>query len=400
MKKVMLIIPTLTGGGAEKTIGNLSHTLKEKYEIYVVVFNLENKTYDCSGKIISLDSGYGGNILKKVLRNIYRMYKIKKLKKNLKIDISISFLDTPNILNVITKTKDKIIVSIRNLQSKTDNNIIHKKLSEFFMKKSDKIISLSELVKEDIMNNYLRDESKIHTIYNPCPFEIIKNRSLEKLDFNYEEKLFNGELNLLTCGRLEKQKGQWHLIRIMAELIKKGLNIKLFILGQGSLENKLKKLVEDYNLEENVIFLGFKKNPYKYIKKADLFVFSSIYEGLGNILLETLACQVPIISSNCLAGPAEILLKNKEEIIKSYNQKEVIYGDYGILVPSFKNDNFDSITLLNQEEEILKNLLIECYRNKNIYEKYKEKSKERIKDFSEEKIGQEWIKIMEELLIK
>ena len=392
MKKIMLIIPSLTGGGAEKTIANLSYFLEKKYEVYVVVFDLKNKTYDCVGNIISLNLGEGGSFLKKILKNIFRIYKINKLKKELKIDVSISFLDMPNIINVITKNKEKVIVSIRNFQSKKDNSFIKKKVTQFFLKKSDTIVSLSEMVKQDLMIKYKINSKKIKTIYNPCYLKNIEENCREKLDD--EKFIFDRKLNVITCGRLTEQKGQWHLIRVIAYLKNKNLDIKLIILGQGELENKLKKLVKDLNIEENVIFLGYKKNPYKYIAKANLFVFTSLFEGLGNVLLETMACNIPIISSNCLAGPAEILL-NFDKVEDSYKTSDIIFGDYGILVPSFKNDNFDSYSALNKEEQKLLEILLKCYKDKNIYKKYKEKGKERLKEFSENKIKAKWEDLIE-----
>lgn len=393
MKKIMLIIPTLNGGGAEKTIANLSYILEKEYKVYTVVFSLEEQMYKCGGEIISLDIGKGKNFFDRIFKNLLRIYKIYKLKKELKIDISISFLDTPNLLNVLTRKKDKTIISIRTILSPREKNYFTKLVSKFIFSKSDSIITLSKEVEKDLLVNYYQKNEKIKTIYNICPIELIRNKSKEKL----EENIFKeNNFNCITSGRLITLKGQWHLIRVLAEVRKEIPNIKLFILGKGELEEKLKTLVKDYSLEENVIFLGFKKNPYKYINKADLFLFSSLHEGLGNVLIETLAIGTPIISSNCIAGPREILLKD----IKKDNKEKIIYGDYGILIPPFKNNNFDSRTSLNQQEENLKNLLIECYRDKNIYERYRETSKERIKDFSEEKIGQEWIEVIEELLNK
>lgn len=393
MKKIMLIIPTLNGGGAEKTIANLSYILEKEYKVYTVVFSLEEQMYKCGGEIISLDIGKGKNFFDRIFKNLLRIYKIYKLKKELKIDISISFLDTPNLLNVLTRKKDKTIISIRTILSPREKNCFTKLVSKFIFSKSDSIITLSKEVEKDLLVNYYQKNEKIKTIYNICPIELIRNKSKEKLEENiFKENSFN----CITSGRLITLKGQWHLIRILAEVRKEIPNIKLFILGKGELEEKLKTLVKDYSLEENVIFLGFKKNPYKYINKADLFLFSSLHEGLGNVLIETLAIGTPIISSNCIAGPREILLKD----IKKDNKEKIIYGDYGILIPPFKNDNFDSKTPLNQQEEILKNLLIECYKDKNIYERYREISKERIKDFSEGKIGQKWIEVIEELLNK
>lgn len=390
-KNIMLIIPTLTGGGAEKTICNLSILLEKYYNVFLVVFSDKNITYKYAGKLINLDllGNKRINIFQKCIRNILRIYKIKKIKKNYSIDTSISFLDTPNFLNIITKKKEKVIVSVRNLQSVTDSSKFRKKLTEFVLSRADKIVAISKLVKEDLEKNYRVESEKVEVIYNVCPIDEIQKKMFMKLD-SKEDEFYQKGFNLITCGRLVEQKGQWHLIRVINKLLKKYPDLKLSILGQGELEDKLKKLVLDYNIENNVRFLGYQKNPYKFLIRADIFIFSSIYEGLGNTLLEVLACKVPIISSNCVAGPCEILDKSL-----NVDTKEIILGEYGILIPAFKNDNFDAISELNYEEKVLEELIDNIMNKKINIEKYKEVSQQRIIDFSEENIKKAWLKLIE-----
>ena len=387
----MLLIPKLTSGGAEKTICNLSILLEKYNEVILVVFSDENITYQYAGKLLKLDSlkTEKDNIFFKVIKNLIRLYKIKEIKRKYSIDTSISFLDTPNLLNVLTKKNERVIISIRNLQSTIDENRIKKIITKFILNKADKIVAISKLVKNDLEDNYKTNPEKINVIYNMCPIEDIKEKMKESLS-SKEETIYDKGINLVTCGRLVEQKGQWHLIRVMYHLVKEVSILKLIILGQGELEKKLKKMVKEYKLEKNIVFLGYKKNPYKYLAKADIFVFSSLYEGLGNTLLEVLACDIPIISSNCVAGPCEIL---DDSIV--IDEKNIIYGKYGILVPAFKNDNFDTISELNNEERKLLKLLTDILNRKIKLDEYKKRGKERVKNFSGEIIEKEWIKIIE-----
>ena len=94
-------------------------------------------------------------------------------------------------------------------------------------------------------------------------------------------------------GRLTRPKGQWHLIRALSYVKKEIEDVKLLILGQGELKGYLKELVDKLDLRNNVEFLGYQRNPFKYIASSDLFVFSSLYEGFGNVLVEAMACGVP-----------------------------------------------------------------------------------------------------------
>lgn len=90
----------------------------------------------------------------------------------------------------------------------------------------------------------------------------------------------------MTAGRLVDQKGQWHLIRAFSRVINKLPDAKLLILGQGGNKDYLERLIKDYKLEDSIKLLGYKSNPYIYMVRSDIFAFSSVYEGLGNILVE------------------------------------------------------------------------------------------------------------------
>lgn len=98
---------------------------------------------------------------------------------------------------------------------------------------------------------------------------------------------------------------------ITSFFLRKIANLKLIILGHGNLKNKLKQLTKNLNLEKKVIFKGWVKNPDKYLKKSKLFVLSSVYEGLGNVLLDAINFDTPCVSTNCPSGPDEILLNGR-----------------------------------------------------------------------------------------
>src|SRR5699024_8973667 len=142
-------------------------------------------------------------------------------------------------------------------------------------------------------------------IYNFYDIEKILELSKEPLTVQ-DAKIFENP-TIVTVGRLAEQKGQWHLIRALNKVKKEIPDVKLIILGEGELEDYLKKLVNDYKLTENVHFLGFQKNPFKYITKSDMYVFPSLYEGFPNALAEGMVCGLPVISSDCESGPREIL---------------------------------------------------------------------------------------------
>ena len=126
---------------------------------------------------------------------------------------------------------------------------------------------------------------------------------------NFFEK-FKG-LKILNIGRLTNQKDQITLIKSLNILKKKKINFRCSIIGRGILHDILSKEIKKLNLTKNIKLVGFKKNAEYYISQSDIFVLSSKYEGLPNVLIESQKYGVPIISSNCPTGPREILMNGK-----------------------------------------------------------------------------------------
>ena len=165
---------------------------------------------------------------------------------------------------------------------------------------ADKIIVNSLEFKTEIKKRFnLNSEC----VYNPLNTKKIKKLSKEKIKFKFFTKY---SLNLINVARLNEQKDQISLLKSI-NYLKNKINIKLLIIGNGEEKNKIKSFIIRNNLNKIIKILPFKKNPFPYILKSDLFVLSSKYEGLPNILLETIVLKTPILSSNCSTGPKEIL---------------------------------------------------------------------------------------------
>jgi len=394
-KNILIIIPTLSGGGAEKVAANLSKVLSKKYNLYLIIFQNEI-TYDYSGKIINLGLMGKNNFFSKLSVFLKRIIKLKKIKKKYNIDLSISFLDSGNIVNIISKYKDKTILSIRNFKSK-ENNGVYSKIYAFMIKKlfnkANKIVSISDLAKEDLINNFNIKRDKIITIYNPYDLDDIDNKQKEKIENEYK-KIFE-KPTIITAGRLHYQKAHWSLIKSFYIAKKDIKNLQLVILGKGDLEKDLKKLCKDLNLENSVHFLGYQINPYKYIKNADIFVLSSLYEGFPNALVEAMSCGKPVISTDCPSGPREILAPDTDIFKKS---KNIEYAKYGILIPELINKMSFDPDDINEKEIIMANAIKKLITDKSLSEKYSKLGKERVKDFEIFKISQKWIDLIDKEL--
>lgn len=386
MKKIGIIVQTLNGGGAERAAANLSMDLNEKYEVYLIVFNAENIMYNYGGNIINLECKSTKNKVLKTFRFIKKVIKISKIKKLMKFDYVISFMENANIINVLTRKREKVIISERNMISYYNRSFIKKIIIKYNAKKADKIVSLSAGVKQDLIDNFGISPNKIKVIYNSCNKDNLittEKSTIKKM----KEVINTSNINIVNIGRLHNQKGQWHLIKAFKLISDKYKNAKLIILGQGDLRKQLEELVAKLDLSDKVIFCGYLKQPHIFMEKADIFAFSSVVEGLGNVLLEALAFGKAIVSTDCYYGPREILAPNTDikKLCTEYEEAK-----YGILSPNFKEDKFsDDLNYTVEECEYAKALDYLISNNK-IKEKYEEKSLVRAKDFTPEKIKKEW----------
>ena len=222
-------------------------------------------------------------------------------------------------------------------------------------------------------------DSKLVTIYNFCE-PIVYKKSIQKKD----------HFVVVNVGRLSEPKGQWHLIRAMKYVCNVNNNIKLKIFGEGEYRNNLELLIKKLKLEKNIELCGYVKNPFEQISKADLYVSSSLREGLPMSLIEAGFCNLPIISTDCDAGCREILAPNTP-IDKKTN--EIEYAKYGILVPVCKDGTIEQFEL-TENEKVLGDSILYMFNNEKKRKEYCKLSLQRSYDFTPEKIMYKWKEIL------
>jgi len=235
------------------------------------------------------------------------------------------------IAKIISGVKTKIVLTEHNNFSffaitarSSYRRFVAKYILPYFMRifypLSDAIICVSKGVAEDLIK-IIKYKNKVEIIYNPAQ----NNRIYELMEESVNHPYFlNPKIPIiLAAGRLVRQK-DYPTLFLAFKLIIKKMPARLVILGEGSEREKLEKLVLQLGISENVVFLGYQKNPYKYMKNASIFVLSSIEEGFGNVIVEAMACGTPVVSTNCKSGPGEIIENNKNGIL-------VPVGDYKAL---------------------------------------------------------------------
>lgn len=399
-KKLVLMIPQLRHGGAERVVSRLSFLMRDTYNICIVVFDNTNITYDVGCRIVSLNAKptVKNNIILKVLNVIKRVYLYNRFKKNNNIDITYSFGDTANIVNILSFGRDKKITSIRGFKRiRSGNGIkdkyILKPISKYICSQSDKIVSVSELISKTLAKEYNINHSKIKTIYNGYDINSIQKKSLEDIPDSLLKKI-DGNRVIITAGTFRAEKGYWHLLKAFSIVLKDIKDIKLVILGQDykNYKEKVEKLAEELNISDDIIFGGYQSNPFKFFSRSTIYVLSSTSEGFPNALVEAMACGLPVIASDCKSGPREIIAPNTN-LFKTTESIEL--GEYGVLVKAMNGvENYQS-DIIEDCDKYLANAIKLLLNDDELRMKYKFKAKQRVTDFSYE----EWLKKQNETLL-
>lgn len=308
MKKYLFIIDTVKHGGAENILLRFSNYLQQKgieYKIFVL-FGRESSNIIPGEFNTNADNFFLKFIQQQILKQ-----RCKKLKRQYRPDVVFSFLERSNIIALDTKMKnEKTIISVHNnLEEQYKKfGIIKQALIKYIIrkkynKKASKIIAVSQSIKEILITRFGVMEEKIIVINNSVDRKKIQKMSEAEIDIKKKQD----SVWLISIGRVEYQKAQWKLIKAIYYLkqYKNITNIELILLGDGKYLTELKTLAKNLDIEDKISFIGFVKNPFPYLKIADLLVLPSIYEGFPITVSEAAVLGVEFIGSQ-KAIPKEI----------------------------------------------------------------------------------------------
>lgn len=384
-KKVMLLVPMLHQGGFERICALTAKLLKDRHEVYLVIFSDKDKIYDVTGvNVINLDLGAVDGKLGKAMNLWKRVRRLKQLKRELSVDVSYSFGVTANIANVLSKCQEETWAGIRGY-----GVLAERRKMQLICRRADKVVSCTKVMEEDI--NRLFGTKSSAVLYNPCNTKEIREQSEKETGFR--EFLSRPGRLIVSMGREDDLKCFWHLLKSFSLLKKKLPDCRLMIIGEGEYA-EYKKLAEELGVAEDVLFTGVQKNPFALLKRADVYALTSESEGFPNALLEAMVCGLPAVSVNCKTGPAEIL----HEAYRECGRQDVVYvGDYGIITPIFKGEKDLNPAVLTKEEEIFAQELYKMLTQEERYSYYKEKALERAEAFSMEAYADAIEKLLEEV---
>jgi len=307
-KNLILFYPSFERGGVEQILHNLIKNNK-KFIIHIISSkNLPNRVsikkknlnfYPVKKKINIpflpqrfVTALNGMFVLISLLNKVKEKTIVHSMQSNVAAIIACIFKRK----KIVIRNSENPVYSIINAESKLFA-LLATCLKLLFYNFADGIITNSKGSGKSL-RYFVFNKNKINPIYNPY---------LQKIN----KKVFKKKNYIINIARLRKQKDHKTLLYAFTIFLKKNKKYKLIILGHGNLEYELKLLTKKLKISNKVIFKGWVKNTIPYLKKSKIFVLSSIYEGLGNVLIDSINYNVPCISTNCPSGPSEILLNGE-----------------------------------------------------------------------------------------
>ena len=313
MKRVLVFIESLDGGGAEAILRNTVSVIdKSKFDITVVT-ETDNERYTDEVRSYVHHRSFtkrNGSVLNEIVNKVIIKYSLlaseKAVRNNLikgDYDVEIAFCEgyaTKVIGNSGRKNCKKIAWVHTDVINHPWSEAIHggaeneRKCYENF----DAIVCVSETMKESFVKKYGMAE-KVHVVYNVIDDEETRRKSEESVNLDLPRPIF------ALAGRLTQVKGYDRLVRICAKLRDMGYDFSVAVLGKGEEEENIKKLISKNSLDERIKLFGFQENPHKFIKNSDVFVCSSYAEGYSTAVSEAVILGVPVITTEC-SGMREI----------------------------------------------------------------------------------------------
>jgi len=316
-KRIIFFCPSMEEGGVEKNLINICNGMAYNHKVSLITAN-KDKRQKFTNKVnfISPRTDYF-NKKSRIMKSFFCAYLLLKNFNYEKVTV-VAFQS--NILAIIMSKILNYKVIIRSNQSPNNYalNFMKRKIMGFFFKRADKIIVNSKDFKKEFKKFFNLETFVIYNLIEKISdLKKYSKKKVNKYFFSDSKKI----INILSIGRLVLQKDQLTILKAL-NLIKNRVKFKFCLIGKGSEYKNLIKFIKENNLNNEIKILNFKNNVYPYYLKADVFVLSSLYEGLPNALIEALTFGLPIISTNCKTGPKEILNKQKYGKlfkIKDYN---------------------------------------------------------------------------------
>jgi glycosyltransferase involved in cell wall biosynthesis len=332
---ICFVLPSLAGGGAERAAVHVANALDPRaWNRSMYLFSREGPYLD------EVDPG----IRVVASRDASRIGRIRDLQRFIRAerpDIVMVFLSFFSALAAVRAASSRVRV-VFNQQTPvsaflTDADYnwrrpvrrrVFSAVARFAYRRADAVIATSQGVADDLAAGFGVDRRRLHVVHNPVDLTRIESAIQEPFDPALERVWSRPAV--VAAGRLADAKNYPLMIDAFA-LVRSRTPARLFILGQGELEPELRGRVHAAGLDGDVVFCGFQRNPWKYIARGDVFLLTSHYEGFGNVLVEAMACRVPVVAT-ASPGTKEIVKPGVDGVIVERHEPAAVAAALGELL--------------------------------------------------------------------
>ena len=323
--KICFVIPTLTGGGAERVA-------------VTVLSALDGHRYDRTLYVFSANEGVyfdhiapGVRVVVATHRSWFlRLWELAAFLRSSRPDIVMPFLSY-FITAIAVRLSGARARVVFNQGTPTTGFLddpdfgwgsgvrrgVFALLTRWFYARADAVVVTSRGVADDLIAHYGVPASKVRVLHNPVDLEAIARLSCEAV----EPPIADGTPVLVAAGRLAGVKNYPLMIEAVAQLAGR-MRTALWILGDGPDRSRLEALARERGVGSVVQFLGFQRNPFRFIAAADVFVLTSTYEGFGNVLIEAMACGTPVVATRS-PGTVEVITDGETGILVEHDSRAI-----------------------------------------------------------------------------
>jgi len=323
--KIVVVIPSLNKGGAERVVSVLSKEWVKKNEVKIIVFNGSNLSYSFGGDIIDLNLPAQGGIFPKILQFIRRSIKIVRILRRENPDYIISFMESANLPSILsayfTGKLNKLTVSVH--AGSASMLKLYNILIPYLYRYPHQIIVVSKGIFTTLIKMGV-PKKKIKIINNPLPASApVISKPLPRPNDTLKNYI-------LGVGRLDKNKGFDLLIEAFSNIPDK--NMHLVILGEGPERKKLESIISNKNLSDRIHLYGLVNDIWPWYRHSKCFVSSSLMESWGNSIVEAMSQGCPVVAFDCDYGPREIITDGLNGLLVTINDVQSLTNNITVLL--------------------------------------------------------------------
>jgi glycosyltransferase involved in cell wall biosynthesis len=326
-RRVCFVLPSLNGGGAERAAVHILNALdNDRWDRSMYLFTREGRFLNDLDPSIALASGRADS-------RLGRWIELRRHVRHARPDVVMSFLSYFSVLTaaraaaVGTRVAFNQQTPISAFLSDADyvwRRRWHRRLFSIVTRRAyrlaDAIVATSSGVAEDLMRAFGIDRQRVSVVHNPVDLDAIDRAAAEPLGL--EDTTAVGSRTIVAAGRLADAKNYPLMLDALA-LLRQSIDARLVILGEGEREADIRRHIATLQLGDAVRLRGFQTNPWKYIAKADVFVLTSHYEGFGNVIVEAMACGVPVVAT-ASPGTREIIRDGIDGILVEHHRPDAV----------------------------------------------------------------------------